>query len=640
MGKRRLRDAHTSRYAVNVLHNRPAHELIQAIDDFFADRSLDDTLLFYFAGHGIRDVGGPLYLMAADSLTSRLPSTSVPAAFVREQMDHSRSRRIVLLLDCCYAGAFPAGLDPRSDVSDVRLDIERRFGGSGSAVLTASSALEYAFEPAGERLRDLGNAAASLFTGALLQGLRTGEADLDRDGLIGVGELYDYVDQRVRAAVPQQRPQKIIRLEGELYIARSARGPDAMRALPRHVRDAVASPIDDVRLTMVSVLASMAAGSTPEAIAARRVLEVLSGDDSSRVAEAARAAIRPTEATIVPTPGAAAPTHRPILPESQTVAPPAIPKISAPLSGPADPVRKDALAERPPAAASVLSTPPALVSGITSRVRDGGYASLAALLAIVYSFLLVGALIPTNSVGYNSLRSPSYVVFTLLLAALALGAAIGSVTGRSGRLLAPPFLLGLAAGNIGPLGQYVRTIIGMFHYGDGYWSIDAWLGLVGETSLIVAAFFAGLHSMRAGIIRPVPRLHLNPLLWFVALLGLAAAVSRVVLATQFAAEVTAISSGYDAQVVINYETTLGCEAAIALLLSGMVVLAAHPASGVALLAGWTGANTAVAVVPWIVEVQGRDFPRGPDVVHDAAVVALLLLLIPLARAARHGPSIQ
>jgi len=35
-----------------------------------------------------------------------LSATAVAADFVDRQMTRSRSRRIVLFLDCCYAGAF------------------------------------------------------------------------------------------------------------------------------------------------------------------------------------------------------------------------------------------------------------------------------------------------------------------------------------------------------------------------------------------------------------------------------------------------------------------------------------------------------------------------------------------------------
>jgi len=39
-----------------------------------------------------------------------LSATAVAANFVNRQMTRSRSRRIVLFLDCCYPGAFDRGM--------------------------------------------------------------------------------------------------------------------------------------------------------------------------------------------------------------------------------------------------------------------------------------------------------------------------------------------------------------------------------------------------------------------------------------------------------------------------------------------------------------------------------------------------
>ena len=52
--------------------------------------------------------------MARDTERDLLEATAISADFVSERMSQSRSRRIVLMLDCCYSGAFTAGLRRRS----------------------------------------------------------------------------------------------------------------------------------------------------------------------------------------------------------------------------------------------------------------------------------------------------------------------------------------------------------------------------------------------------------------------------------------------------------------------------------------------------------------------------------------------
>ena len=110
----------------------------------------------------------------------------------------------MLLLDCCYGGAFGAGVAVRA-AGDVHVldsfPTGRLGGGRGRAVISASNAMEYAFE--GERLRDDALPEPSLFTAALVRGLATGEADRDEDGWVSLNELYDYVFDRVRGGQPE-----------------------------------------------------------------------------------------------------------------------------------------------------------------------------------------------------------------------------------------------------------------------------------------------------------------------------------------------------------------------------------------------------------------------------------------------------
>ena len=198
-----LRDPGIGGFEVRTLLNEPAHVVNLAVEEFFADRRPGDLLLVHFSCHGIKDEDGELYFAASNTVLGRLGATAVAAEFVSRRMTRSRSRRVVLLLDCCYAGAFERGLVARAG---AEMGIEQQFGGRGRAVITASSAMEYAFE-AGE-LADSREVPPSVFTSALVEGLETGDADRDQDGLVGLDELYEYVYDKVRAATPNQTPGK------------------------------------------------------------------------------------------------------------------------------------------------------------------------------------------------------------------------------------------------------------------------------------------------------------------------------------------------------------------------------------------------------------------------------------------------
>jgi hypothetical protein len=279
-----LQDPQIGGFEVRTLLNQPVYEVNLAVEEFFADRHPDDLLLLHVSSHGVKDEDGRLYFAAANTRLRRLGATAVAAEFVNQLMSRSRSRRVVLLLDCCYAGAFERGMTARAG---VEVGIQDRFGGRGRAVITASSAMEYAFE--GDELADTRELSPSVFTSALVEGLRTGEADRDQDGLVGLDELYDYVFDRVRAATPNQTPGKwTFGVQGDLVIARRAHPVTTPAPLPPELQEAIGSPFAAVRAAAVQELARLLQSRHAGlALAARLTLEQLSEDDSRAVSTAA-----------------------------------------------------------------------------------------------------------------------------------------------------------------------------------------------------------------------------------------------------------------------------------------------------------------------------------------------------------------
>src|SRR5215472_3779965 len=282
-----LKDPLIGDFGVHKMLNEPGHVIGESVEEFFSDRAPGDLLLYY-SGHGIKDEDGELYLAASNTKTQRLGATGVAASFVNRCMTRSRSRRVVLLLDCCYAGAFERGMVARAGTD---AHVEEHLGGRGRAVITATSAMQYAFE--GDRLADSSDPGPSVFTSALVEGLDTGDADRDQDGRVGLDELYDYVYDRVREVTPNQTPGKwTFGIEGELYVARR-RGPVTRPSpLAPELVEAMEHPLASVRLGVAQELAGLAAGGHAGlALGATQALERLAGDDSRRVAAAALAAL-------------------------------------------------------------------------------------------------------------------------------------------------------------------------------------------------------------------------------------------------------------------------------------------------------------------------------------------------------------
>jgi hypothetical protein len=272
-------------FEVEVVTNEPEHRLRREIAAFFADRDRDDLLLAHLSCHGVKDDSGELYFATADTELTSLDATAVPADFVNRHMGWSRSRRVVLLLDCCYSGAFAGGMVHRAGTG---LDLRDRFEGRGRVVLTASSAMEYAFE---DTELSFGRGSPSVFSRAVVQGPETGEADWDGDGLVSVDELYDYVYDQVRRSTPKQTPGRwTFDLQGDAHIARNPR-PRAVER-PAELRQALKHPVAGVRLGAVGELERLRHGQhLGLALAAGHALQEMQDDDSHRISAAAAAAL-------------------------------------------------------------------------------------------------------------------------------------------------------------------------------------------------------------------------------------------------------------------------------------------------------------------------------------------------------------
>ena len=167
---------------VNVLLNKTELSIRRAIVEFFEQKKPDDLLILYFSGHGVRDELGTLYLAAKNTLRARLMSTAIKSDYIREAMNASRSKRQVLILDCCNSGAVSEGT---KSVAGVSIGTASAFeAGYGRIILTASDSTQFAWE--GDKV--IGETTDnSLFTHFLVEGLK-GEADRDSDGQITVDE--------------------------------------------------------------------------------------------------------------------------------------------------------------------------------------------------------------------------------------------------------------------------------------------------------------------------------------------------------------------------------------------------------------------------------------------------------------------
>ncbi|GGU03788.1 caspase family protein [Streptomyces violascens] len=195
-----------------------------------------DTLLVYYAGHGMRDAeSADLYLALGDS-RENMGYTAVAYQHLRAVLRASRARRKIVILDCCFSGRAARALGG-DDVLAAQAAVD------GAYVLTASPRDRVALAPDGER--------HTAFTGELLGILRDGVPDGPE--LIDLETLYRVLDERLRAKnrpLPQRSQENGVgRLPLARNRARSARSVPAGPVLQADVRAAmVATGLNLARL--------------------------------------------------------------------------------------------------------------------------------------------------------------------------------------------------------------------------------------------------------------------------------------------------------------------------------------------------------------------------------------------------------
>ncbi|XUL86168.1 caspase, EACC1-associated type [Streptomyces galilaeus] len=179
-------------------------DVIEALDGLA--REPLDTLLVYFAGHGLVDPVDGQLILAAGRTTPHLPRhTGLGYASVRDLLGPRRAERLLVVLDCCFSGRATAIMADPSSVVVGQLDV------SGAYVLTSAGATQPSRAPEGAR--------HTAFTGGLLEVIGRGVPS--GRPFITPGDLFEYT-QKIMAdhgwPQPSQSHENTIR---ELQLMRN-----------------------------------------------------------------------------------------------------------------------------------------------------------------------------------------------------------------------------------------------------------------------------------------------------------------------------------------------------------------------------------------------------------------------------------
>jgi Caspase domain len=511
-----LADPAIGGFTVQSVVNQPNGVVQRELERFFSTRRPDDLLLVYFSCHGVKDSTGRLYFATTNTAFDLLRSTGVSASFVSEQMELTRSKRIVLLLDCCYSGAFLKGFQARGDESVSVSQLE----GRGRAVITASRSTEYAFEA--DELT-AANAQPSVFTGAVVEGLATGAADRNGDGVVTVDELYDFVYDHVRGKVAGQTPGRWVNLEGELAVARNPHPPVRAAQLPAELLRAVESDVALHRLGAVWQLGEWLDGGEPgQQLTARETLERLTRDYDQRVRSAAAGVLTPsTPAEPTPAP-APKPAPEPAL-AATAAAPPAADPVTTSVPPPETPA--DGGAPDPPlkvTAVAATRTPPE-ADRTDRRLRLIAWLALAGLIASIVA-ALVPFIVDTGGSSVRAIDDGYYQLWVVVVGGLTVWAAFSLLGQGMDRGTGIALVLGIApaavASGFGLSAELAWTYQNDYGVvGPGYV-----IALIGRFAFAVAAVLAATRARQYLTLAPPPAPRVAGVTAAAAVIGVGAAV--------------------------------------------------------------------------------------------------------------------
>ncbi len=153
--------------------------VMTSANQLFSKANPEDLILFYFSGHGLP---GAFLPVDSDGVMHRINHEEVKSILL-----HSPAKHKLVFADACHSGSFRAVSE---NESYSHLLYESLAGSSGGLGLLLSSKTE-------EFSHEFDGIKSGVFSHFLIRGL-TGEAEKNKDGLVSVNELFDYVFEQVR----------------------------------------------------------------------------------------------------------------------------------------------------------------------------------------------------------------------------------------------------------------------------------------------------------------------------------------------------------------------------------------------------------------------------------------------------------
>lgn len=170
----------------------------QQVMNLFRGAATDDTVLFFFSGHGDRSDDGKQYLCPIDYDGGTPEGACVSLSFIKRELSDSLAKCRIVWLDACHSGGDAGTIKgPYSNLSPEEL-AEELTCSEGSAVFASCKNDEVSWVSTGSR--------NSVWAGEIIKSLQTPD-DLVEDELLLHDTMALSVTERVRAYTRAECPR-------------------------------------------------------------------------------------------------------------------------------------------------------------------------------------------------------------------------------------------------------------------------------------------------------------------------------------------------------------------------------------------------------------------------------------------------
>ncbi|MEA3451531.1 MAG: caspase family protein, partial [Bacteroidota bacterium] len=210
-------------HITKILNKDAIRKNILAVKNDLQKTKVDDEVILFYAGHGFLDEDFNYYLTCHDFDYLDFFTSTVEYDEFIAVLDSIPARNKLVLIDACHSGEVDADGDSDRNTKVVNVNESQRgendrslwtreFGdmpelgsqssfelmkiifadlriGSGATIISSAGGQEYAYES--DKIKN------GVFTYVLINGLKSKDADLNKDGKIMISELQDYVMKTV-----------------------------------------------------------------------------------------------------------------------------------------------------------------------------------------------------------------------------------------------------------------------------------------------------------------------------------------------------------------------------------------------------------------------------------------------------------